>query len=136
MADFLSNVGCVLRGVISPPAIKAGSGQNSARETRTLSTTLDDTGSDSGGGGGTGKAPTGGDGTGGGVTIVPRLSSTFRLLVVLNFILIVLLGAGVFYLAIWGDPARPAVQTLFTTASNLLTGSVGAFVGLIGGKAA
>jgi hypothetical protein len=54
----------------------------------------------------------------------------------LNFILIVLLGAGVFYLAIWGDPARPAVQTLFTTASNLLTGSVGTFVGLIGGKAA
>lgn len=145
MAGFLTNFGSVLRGVISqqPQEIREADKAGPVRETRTLSQTLDDSGDDSGGGrtgsGRTGGSPTGGGptgGGGGGGPVVPPLSSTFILLVKLNFALIIFLLATVIGLAVWGDPDRQAIQTAFNTMITLFTGSVGTFVGLIGGKAA
>ncbi len=131
MGSFFSNFGHVLGAVISPPEPQETKPASRVRvEAQTMGTGGSGSGPSSGGGTGGGGAP---GGPGGGV---PPLSSTFRLLVILNFVLIILLGAALIWLTVSDSGAKPSVQTLITTLTNLLTASVGTFVGLIGGKAA
>ena len=126
MAGVLGRIGLVLREVVAPQAVET----EPVPPGRTLSRTLND-GSGGGGGGAAGAA-----GGGGGGPPIPPLSGTFRLLVILNFILVVLLLITMIFLAFQHNASNPQVDTAYNTISNLLIASAGTFVGLIGGKAA
>jgi hypothetical protein len=62
------------------------------------------------------------------------ISPAFKLVVILVFVLILLSGAATVLLAIFGNSA--ALQSVSSVMSTTFTASVGAILGLIGGKAA
>jgi hypothetical protein len=63
------------------------------------------------------------------------ISPAFRLVVILVFVMVLLFGTATVVLAIFNEPSRPGIQPAYTIMSMLLTASVGAILGLIGGKA-
>jgi hypothetical protein len=63
------------------------------------------------------------------------ISPAFKLVVIIVFVLILLFGVATVLLAILGNPANAALQSASSVMSTALTASVGAILGLIGGKA-
>jgi hypothetical protein len=63
------------------------------------------------------------------------ISPAFKLVLILVFVLIVLLLAATILLAVFGDPKNATLQSASSVISTAFTASVGAILGLIGGKA-
>jgi hypothetical protein len=128
MAGTISNIGYILRSVVSPPEDAVSSHTTevelpAGREDFTMGTRR-------------GKAkPAGRAGLEPLASPDLAISPAFRLVVILVFILILVFGAATVLLAIYGDPSKSAIQSAYTAMSTLLTASAGAILGLIGGKA-
>lgn len=63
------------------------------------------------------------------------ISPAFKLVVILVFVLILFCGTAALLLSIFGDPRNAALKSTSSVMSNAFTASVGAIIGLIGGKA-
>jgi hypothetical protein len=63
------------------------------------------------------------------------ISPAFKLVVILVAVLIALSGVAMTLIAIFGNPKNQALQSVLSIMSTAFTASVGAVLGLIGGKA-
>jgi len=63
------------------------------------------------------------------------ISPAFKLVVILVAVLIVLSGLAMILIAIFGNPTNQALQSVLSVMNTTFTASVGAVLGLIGGKA-
>jgi hypothetical protein len=78
-------------------------------------------------------------GAGGGIAPLAApgltISPAFKLVVLLIFALIILTGAALIFLGLQSTQAYPKLESVSNLIGAAFTGSVGAFLGLIGGKA-
>ena len=63
------------------------------------------------------------------------ISPAFKLVVILVFSLIILLAGAAVLIALFGNPNNPTLTSTANVLSTAFTASVGAILGLIGGKA-
>jgi hypothetical protein len=63
------------------------------------------------------------------------ISPAFKLVLIFVFVLILLLLAAMILLAVYGDPKNSVLQSASSVITSAFTASIGAILGLIGGKA-